>query len=39
MTHLETDPLRILIANEREDHLALVAPIVAVAAVPIWKGS
>jgi response regulator NasT len=29
MTHLETDHLRVLIANERKDRLALVAPIVA----------
>ena len=29
MSHLETDHLRVLIANERKDRLALVAPIVA----------
>jgi AmiR/NasT family two-component response regulator len=29
MTDLDTEHLRILIANERQDHLALVAPIVA----------
>src|ERR1700735_3201520 len=28
MSHLETDHLRVLIANERKDRLALVAPIV-----------
>jgi hypothetical protein len=28
MRHLETDHLRVLIANERKDRLALVAPIV-----------
>ena len=29
MSHRETDHLRVLIANERKDRLALVAPIVA----------
>ena len=29
MSYRETDHLRVLIANERKDHLALVAPIVA----------
>src|SRR5213078_1609439 len=29
MTYLETEHLRVLIANERKDRLALVAPIVA----------
>ena len=29
MSHRETEHLRVLIANEREDRLALVAPIVA----------
>ena len=29
MSHRETDNLRVLIANERRDRLALVAPIVA----------
>ena len=29
MSHDETEHLRVLIANERKDHLALVAPIVA----------
>jgi AmiR/NasT family two-component response regulator len=29
MSHLETEHLRVLIANERKDRLALVAPIVA----------
>ena len=29
MSHRETDHLRVLIANERRDRLALVAPIVA----------
>src|ERR1700735_1164148 len=28
MSHLETDHLRVLIANERKDRLALVAPVV-----------
>jgi len=29
MSHRETEHLRVLIANERKDRLALVAPIVA----------
>jgi AmiR/NasT family two-component response regulator len=29
MSHRETEHLRVLIANEREDHMALAAPIVA----------
>jgi len=29
MSHRETEHLRVLIANERKDHVALVAPIVA----------
>jgi response regulator NasT len=29
MTHLDTDHLRVLIANERKDRLALIAPVVA----------
>jgi response regulator NasT len=29
MAHLDTEHLRVLIANERKDRLALVAPLVA----------